>query len=205
MLRLAQALIAVAGSGVIALGGWAVITITDVPEYYVAGQAYTLDFQVRQHGRTLLTGLKPTLTVSTPERGDTTIAAVERGGGAYSVSFTAPRASRVALTIHSGFMTSTVRLSPVPIVTGGSAPAPLASAERGEQLFVAKGCVTCHETIAVGPHLTGRQLPRAYVFQKIKDPKSQIMPNLGLSDAEAGAIADFVSGSAAAASSGGNR
>jgi mono/diheme cytochrome c family protein len=193
MLRLAQVLIAGLGSGLIAVGGWAVVTVKDLPEYYVAGQAYTLDFQVRQHGRTLLTGLQPSVVLST-ERGDSTIAAVERGDGVYRVTFTAPAATRLALTINSGFMASVVRLSPAPIVAAASARAPLAAAERGQQLFVAKGCVTCHVTIAVGPKLAGRHLPREYVFQKIKDPRSQIMPNLGLSDAEAGAIADFVGG-----------
>src|SRR3954469_583300 len=49
MLKLAPALIA----GLTTMGGWAVVTVKEVPEYFVAGQSYTLEFQVRQHGRTL--------------------------------------------------------------------------------------------------------------------------------------------------------
>ena len=63
MLKLAPALL----TGFIAMGGWAVVTVKDLPEYFVAGQQYTIEFQVRQHGRTLLSGLRPELVI---ERGD---------------------------------------------------------------------------------------------------------------------------------------
>ena len=59
MLKLASALIA----GFVAMGGWAVVTVKDLPEYFVAGQQYTIEFQVRQHGRTLLSGLRPQLVI----------------------------------------------------------------------------------------------------------------------------------------------
>jgi len=41
-------------------------------------------------------------------------------------------------------------------------------------------------------------LAREYVIQKLKNPNSQIMPDLGLTDAEAAAIAAFLSTGAAA-------
>jgi len=40
-------------------GGWAVITLDDLPDHAVAGKPIKLVFVVRQHGRTLLTGLQP--------------------------------------------------------------------------------------------------------------------------------------------------
>jgi hypothetical protein len=46
----------------------------------------------------------------------------------------------------------------------------------------------------VGPALGGRHLAPQLVIQKVKQPASQIMPDLGLTDAEAAAIAAFVSG-----------
>jgi len=52
-------LAAVLLTGFVAMGGWAVVTVRDLPEYLVAGQQYTIEFQVRQHGRTLLSGLRP--------------------------------------------------------------------------------------------------------------------------------------------------
>src|SRR6266496_1499624 len=174
MLKLAAALIA----GLVAMGGWAVVTVKDLPEYFVAGRQYTLEFQVRQHGRTLLSNLQPRLVVSTSARrlggivggkDETTIPAVAKSAaGTYAVTFTAPAAERVFLTIQSGFGNNKLRLYPQPVMT-------------------------------VGPELGGRDLAREYVIQKMKNPASQIMPDLGLTDAEAAAIAAFLSGAGAGA------
>lgn len=35
-------------------GGWAVVTVEDIPEYAVAGRPFDLTFTVRQHGMGLL-------------------------------------------------------------------------------------------------------------------------------------------------------
>src|SRR5947207_3750035 len=52
-------LAAVLLTGFVAMGGWAVVTVRDLPEYFVAGQQSTIQFQVRQHERTLLSDLRP--------------------------------------------------------------------------------------------------------------------------------------------------
>jgi hypothetical protein len=57
--------------------------------------------------------------------------------------------------------------------------------------------------MTVGPALGGRHLAREYVFQKVKHPASQTMPDLGLTDVEASAIAAFLSGDRATATGGG--
>jgi cytochrome c551/c552 len=209
MLDLAQALI----GALIAMGGWAVVTVKDLPEYFVAGQQYTIEFQVRQHGRDLMGGLRPQLVVSSSERRlggliggkeQTTIPAVARSAeGTYVVTFTAPASERVFLTIRSGFRNNELRLYPQPVVAAGASRAAMAAADRGQVLFVAKGCNTCHANadlldrpenvaVAVGPALDGRRLARAYVIQKVKNPASQIMPDVGLSDAEVSALAAFL-------------
>jgi len=208
MLKLAPALL----TGFIAMGGWAVVTVKDLPEYFVAGQQYTIEFQVRQHGRTLLSGLRPELVIERAATRDVVIPAVARSAeGTYAVTFTAPAAGQVQFTIRSGFGNNQLRLYPQTVVAaGGSRPA-LAGRDRGQMLFVAKGCNTCHvnsdltdrpenQAITVGPELGGRHLAREYVVQKVKNPASQNMPDLGLSDAEAAAIAVFLSGDRAAAS-----
>jgi cbb3-type cytochrome c oxidase subunit III len=209
MLKLASVLVA----GFVTTGGWAVVTIKDLPEYFVAGQQYTLEFQVRQHGRTLLSGLHPSLVVGTSNEGGRTVPAVARGAeGTYAVTFTVPVAERVFLTVRSGFMANELQLYPEPVVAAGGSTASLSLSDRGQVLFVAKGCNTCHintdlvdrpanPALTVGPPLGGRggHLAREYVFQKIKNPASQIMPDLGLSDGDAAAIAAFVSGDRAAA------
>ncbi len=204
MLKLAAALIA----GLVAMGGWAVVTVKDLPEYFVAGQPYTIEFQVRQHGRTLLSGLRPQLVIESPGAREVVIPAVARSAeGTYAVTFTAPppTAGEVRFTIRSGFMNNELRLYPQTVVAaGGSRPA-MAPRDRGQMLFVAKGCNTCHSNIdladrpdnqlvTVGPELGGRHLAREFVIQKMKNPASKIMPDLGLNDAEASAIAAFLNG-----------
>jgi len=205
MLKLSSILIA----GLVAMGGWAVVTVKDLPEYFVAGQQYTIEFQVRQHGRTLLSGLRPELVIATPAAREIIIPAVARSApGTYAVTFTAPAAGAgvVRLTIRSGFGNNELRLYPQTVVAAGGSQPALSARDRGQLLFVAKGCNTCHSNIdlvnrpdnqaalTVGPELGGRHLAREYVIQKLKNPASQIMPDLGLSDAEASAIAAFLSG-----------
>src|ERR1043166_3768768 len=132
MLRLSAALIA----GLTAMGGWAVVTVKDLPEYFVAGQEYTLEFQVRQHGRTLLTGLSPQLLITAAGARDVAIPAVARSAaGTYAVTFTAPAAGPVSLTIKSGFMTTQLRLYPQPVVAAGSSRPAMSARDRGEVLF----------------------------------------------------------------------
>src|SRR5438105_8188899 len=141
MVRLATALI----GGLIAMGGWAVVTVKDLPEYFVAGQQYTIEFQVRQHGRTLLSGLRPELVIDAPATRESVIPAIARpDAGTYAVSFTAPTAGDVRLTIRSGFGNNELRLYPQMAVAAGGARAALAARDRGQMRFVAKANNTCH-------------------------------------------------------------
>ncbi len=220
MLAVAQTVIA----ALLALGGWAVVTVKDLPEYFVAGQQYTIEFQVRQHGRQLLGDLRPQLVVSRSERrlggliggkDQNEISAVARAPeGNYAVTFTAPAAERVFLTIKTGFGNNELRLYPQPVVAAGASRAPMSAADRGQVLFVAKGCNTCHANadlvnrpenvaVTVGPALDGRRLARPYVIEKVKNPASQNMPDLGLSDAEISALAAFLTGERPATTGGG--
>jgi cytochrome c551/c552 len=216
MLKLAAAVVA----GFATMGGWAVVTVQDLPEYFVAGRPYTIEFKIRQHGRNLLNKLEPELIVSSsaPRLGGLVgganaqrIAAEARpGDGTYAATFTAPAAGPVYLTIKSGFGASNLRLYPAPVIAAG-APAPLlAAADRGRALFVAKGCNACHENadlvdrpdnqqIKAGPALGGHRLARAYVIAKLKNAASPNMPDLGLSDSEVAAIATFLAGERTAA------
>jgi hypothetical protein len=210
MLKIGAAIVA----GFVTMGGWAVVTVKDLPEYFVAGQQYALEFQVRQHGHTPLSGLRPELVIAPPAAREIVIPAVARSAeGTYAVTFTAPAAGDVRLTIRSGFGNNELRLYPQTVVAAGSSRPPLAARDRGQMLFVAKGCNTCHansdltnrpenQVITVGPELGARHLAREYVIQKMKNPASQIMPDLGLSDADVAAIAVFLSGDRAAASGG---
>lgn len=225
LVKAAAAAFAAVTAGVVTMGGWAVVSVKDLPEYFVAGQEYTIEFQVRQHGRNLLSQLEPRLLVSSSDRrlgglvggkDQTSIPAVARAEGTYAATFTAPAVEQVFLTIKSGFGPSSLRLYPQPVVAsgGGASRASMAAADRGRVLFVAKGCNACHanadltdrpenQEIGVGPALGGRRLARQYVIQKLKQPASQAMPDLGLSEAEVTALAAFLSSDRAAAAGGG--
>jgi hypothetical protein len=79
--------------------------------------------------------------------------------------------------------------------------------EVGRQLFVAKGCITCHVhirvysyseymTVGVGPNLTKFSASPEALRLRLKDPASvksdTQMPNLELSDAEIEALIVFI-------------
>ena len=193
---------------VAAFGGWAAITVEDLPEYVVARQPLDLSFMVRQHGVRPLSGLSPTVEVKSGSR-QLTVAAVPAGEtGQYTARLTVPEPGRWTITIHSGFGKSDVTLLPLPAVAPGApAPAALSDAERGRRLFVAKGCVTCHlhravneTSIAVGPELTTRRFAPEYLARFLAEPSAVIpppagevgMPNLHLKPAEIAALTAFL-------------
>jgi hypothetical protein len=49
--------------GTAAAGGWATVQLSSLPQGLSAGEPWVVDITVLQHGRTPLTGVKPTLTI----------------------------------------------------------------------------------------------------------------------------------------------
>jgi len=189
-----------------AYGGWAAITVEDLPDYGVARQAMNLTFTVRQHGVEKLKNLEP--RVEARAGGAATAAAVAqpgKGEGEYTARLVLPQAGEWTITIHSGFGNSRVTLVPMQVIEPTApAPAALVAGERGRRLFVAKGCVTCHlhrevrgsGTVAMGPELTTRRLAPEYLQRFLADPSitgsSNRMPNLNLKQAEIAALIAFL-------------
>lgn len=58
-------------TGVAQAGGWAVLTLTELPSNVTAGEAFTIQFAIRQHGQRLTSGLNPVITAVHPATGDT--------------------------------------------------------------------------------------------------------------------------------------
>jgi cytochrome c2 len=186
------------------MGGWAVISVQDLPDFAVPGRSFDLVFSVTQHGVKPLGDLSPTVefTGGDDRRGVPAVATAE--AGMYRATLNFPRAGDWTVTINSGFGSSRVTLVPITAVQVAGALPGLPEEERGRRLFVAKGCVTCHAHVEVaaaktwnmGPDLTGRRYPEELLTRQLADPKSVMpeakMPNLHLKSAEIAALTAFI-------------
>lgn len=111
-------------------GGWAVITVDDVPEYLTVGQPVKVSFAVRQHGVRLAEGLRPTV-VATNGKSEVTASASSPSTGRYAATLTVPSAGPWTITVNSGFGKAATKLHPVPALAAGEAPpAPTAAPLR---------------------------------------------------------------------------
>jgi mono/diheme cytochrome c family protein len=198
-----------------AFGGWAVISVHDVPEYLVAGRPTTIAFTIRQHGQEPMNDLEPTVLVrqkGSRARDPREVAARRAGAaGRYEAVLGPVDTGRVEITIDANWHVAEMALLPVPVVAAGAAPAALPAAEYGRQLFVAKGCVSCHAkrddrqmvargSPAIGPDLTGRGFAPEWLATKLADPAGNrvrfneyvVMPNLELNQREIAALVGYL-------------
>ena len=195
-------------------GGWAVVTLDTLPESAVASTPLRLSFTVRQHGHTLMDGLQPRVVAVADKEQVAVVAQPAGHTGGYVATLTFPRPAAWVITIDSGFgMNSRLTLLPLPVVASTAAVSHAATAQtgagRGLRLFVAKGCVTCHQN-SVGSGNTSLGFAPALVARKYEDghlasilsrpeavlPRSQqpvgAMPNLGLQPDEVTALVAFI-------------
>ena len=195
-----KALVLLAGIAAF-FGGWAVITVEDLPDYIVARKPVALTFTVRQHGVRPLQALAPTLEARSGGLRQSVAAVPGREPGQYIASIAVPQAGTWTFTIHSGFGSSEATLVPLEAVDAGSRSVPvLSQTEQGRRLFVAKGCATCHSAGVVGPDLTGMRLPPDFVKRFLADPailaaaenRPFRMPNLNLKAGEIDALVAYL-------------
>ena len=190
-----------AAAGVSA-GGWSVITLSEFPDYAMAGRPLTLTFSVRQHGSTPVSGLRPSIQASTPGAPAVVVRATPTPkAGEYSATIALDRPGDWSIVVDGGFNPedkarryNSIALPLLRVIRADSAPLVLFSeAERGAALMVTKGCVSCH-----GPggdrDLTNRQLKTEPLKALLADPAArQIeMPNLELKPAEISALASYL-------------
>jgi hypothetical protein len=190
-------------------GGWAVVTVKELPDHAVAGQPLELAYAVRQHGMQLIPGLQGRVVARSGTLEVTGVAAPTFSAGRYAARLTLPRSGAWTITIHSGFMNNSTTLLPLRVVDPGTSSLPhIAEAERGRHLFVAKGCATCHthagsgvSGIAVGPDLTDRRFPADYLAKFLADPTikqsqqsptTSKMPDLELAPREIASLVAFI-------------
>jgi mono/diheme cytochrome c family protein len=191
-------------------GGWAVVTVDTLPESGVVVAPVRLLFTVRQHGHTPLDGLQPAVTAVADKDRITASVAPAGQPGRYEATFTFPRPAEWIITVDSGFgANSRLTLLPLPVVAdAGHAPTPQTTVGRGLRLFVAKGCVTCHQnklggnsSIGVAPALVPGKHPDGLLASILLKPEVVLagrsaqtggMPNLGLKADEVTALVAFI-------------
>jgi cytochrome c2 len=77
-------------------GGWAVITLDELPTEITAGQALSIGFTVRQHGQTLRSDLKPIVRFDRSDRAESFQVTAQRQGdeGHYAAEIKFPSAGQ---------------------------------------------------------------------------------------------------------------
>ena len=184
------------------LGGWAVVTVENPPERLVVGAPYALEYTVRQHGKELLNDLEG--RIEARSGGNVVRAEARRiANGRYTATVTVPTAGAWTITVHSGFGKSLTTMRPLMATVAGTPVIAMSEAERGEHLFAAKGCVTCHVEMKVIPtDVRANKYDEKFVKQLLADPSAMPrrhkagveMPNLNLKSAEIGALAVYLAG-----------
>jgi len=263
-------------------GGWAVITLDELPMDVVAGESLTIGFTVLQHGRTPMTNLNPTVTIQSktervvvfaeeqgkpghyvaeimfpsegtwrwsiqafsmdqampalsvaPPRVTTAktelattgfempslsyIPALTMGIGLAGLAVASLRKNRMAMTLTSLCLLIGATLAFADTRASAAASdeskspssSDISQVEYGRQLFLAKGCITCHyNTKAASPNdywtieVTGATNLSNFTASpeilriRLKDPsaaKSDTqMPDLGLTEVEIEALIAFI-------------
>jgi mono/diheme cytochrome c family protein len=204
------------------MGGWAVVSVSKIPDAWITGKPLELTWRVRQHGVTPLDSLHPTIEASSGSQtvAGTTWAYNEDGERGYRGSITFPDSGEWQVTIKSGFGRSRAVLVPWRVF---DAPAPihetvadylerkgippLSESERGRRMFASQGCVTCHTHRAVGisgelstfgPDLSDRAFPPSYLAKFLANPaikpstNGRQMPNPGLRDKDIAPLIAFI-------------
>lgn len=111
-------------------GGWAVITLDDLPVGVVAGQSFTVGFTVRQHGRTPMGDLHPTITATLNKETEFVVYAEPEGKpGHYAATLTFPKEGEWRWSIQAFTMDQMMPMLSVSAPNTGSVSQPVAKSE----------------------------------------------------------------------------
>jgi len=124
--------IALVAAGAASAGGWATVGLDPLPTGVGPGDTWKTDMTILQHGRTPLTGLSPTITITLDETGLSRefVAKETARPGVYEASVVFPEAGPWRVVADSTFGESILTYGPVMIeptpgsATGGSGDFP---------------------------------------------------------------------------------
>ncbi len=216
---LAAVILGMALTASVQAGGWAVITVDTLPDSIDVGKPTAIVFTVRAHGVTPVGGLSPWIEARAGDDAVTVRAQPGSRDGRYTAQLTLPRPADWVLTIHSGYASSRLTLAPIEArsaPTGPTTAAPTPMAAVGRRLFLAKGCVTCHqnslgspnESLSIGPALVPQKYQPEFLARILADPAGTLpppreamarMPNLELRPEEVASLVAFINAPAVTA------
>src|SRR5918998_2568308 len=110
-------------------GGWATVPLSSTPDGLRPGATWNVELDVLQHGRTPLSDVRPTVTITSGQLSRTFISHPTGKPGTYRASVTFPRAGTWRYVIDDDF-SARHGYPPVQIGAGGRASA--ASAEASD-------------------------------------------------------------------------
>jgi hypothetical protein len=85
-------------------GGWAVATLSSTPDGVQAGEPWTVDMKILQHGVTPLEGVTPAVVLELPGGGDKRFTGKPTGQpGVYRATVVFPQAGSYAYHVDDGF------------------------------------------------------------------------------------------------------
>ena len=142
--RFCCGLAALTMSAVAHAGGWSVATLESWPGYALAGEPVELEFTLRGHGRVPVAGFAVDAVTIHAATGETLVfRARDLGDGRYAVTLELPGPGNWSWRL-SGY--GEHRMPDLPVLADAQSAATLEREPRdvGAELFLAKGCVTCH-------------------------------------------------------------
>ena len=111
-------------------GGWATVQLSSTPDGLRPGATWNVELDVLQHGRTPLSDVRPTVTITSGQLSRTFISHPTGKPGTYRASVTFPRAGTWRYVIDDDF-SARHGYPPVQIGAGGRASAASAEASDG--------------------------------------------------------------------------
>ena len=139
-------------------GGWAVITLDELPMDVVAGEPLTVGFTVLQHGKTPMDGLEPTIIANLHKEQEFVVTAEPDGKpGHYTATLTFPKEGEWRWYINAFSMEQLMPMLTVSAPTRDVASQP---ALKSEQVTAPVPMLTLVRLSALGIGLTGL----AFVF-----------------------------------------
>jgi YtkA-like len=121
LIALATVATALVASGVAGAGGWATVGVDPLPTGVGPGEPWNPEITILQHGKTPLTGLSPTITITHDDTGESQqfVARETDEPGVYEASVVFPEAGAWRIVADSTFGDSRLTYGPVQIEPNG--------------------------------------------------------------------------------------